>query len=116
VAELFALTPVWSFSVTLDSSTAADSQNASMARQSTQSAPRRHCASNYVHVAGDGTAAVINSSLAHVQAVMQWLARQCSSRSQASAEAGSAAGDSSGRRGPTLELPMTEKQWVMTHK
>lgn len=56
------------------------------------------------------------SHLVHTQAVLQWLARQNSSRSQTSAEAGSAADGSSGRRAPALERPLTEKQFVMTHK
>jgi hypothetical protein len=51
-----------------------------------------------------------------LQAVLQWLARQCSSHSQVSVDAGSTAGGSSGRQRPALEQPMTQKQWVMTHK
>lgn len=50
-----------------------------------------------------------------MQAVLQWIARQSSSRSQGSAEApGSDDGGSSERR-PPLELPMTQKQFVMSH-
>lgn len=51
-----------------------------------------------------------------LQAMFQWLARQDSCRSQASADAGSAADGSSGPQSTTLQLPMTQKQYVMSHR